>query len=86
MCGFELDFEFKSKFAFEFLLTLERAFKAVKFSQVPHSEPQMGLKMTLRETRMGDLWGKFPQVSHSPPEGNLSFIEPPHFCCHGLCF
>ena len=56
MCVFELDFEFKSKFAFEFLLTLERAFKVMKFSQVSYSEPQMGLKMTLWETRMEHLW------------------------------
>ena len=35
-----------------------------------HSEPKMGAKMTLWETRMGLLGGKFLQVSHSWPIGS----------------
>ena len=35
-----------------------------------HSEPKMWPKMTLRETRMGLLGVKFPQVSHSPTIGS----------------
>ena len=41
-----------------------------KFSRMSHSEPKMGPKMTLWETRVGLLGGKFPQVSHSWPIGS----------------
>ena len=37
-----------------------------------NSEPNMGLKMTLWETRMGLLGDKFPQVSHSCAIGSCA--------------
>ncbi len=77
----ESDFELKLLAKLNFLTNVVRnSYKR------PVLNPKWDSKWPLRDTRMGDLWGKFPQVSHSPTEGHLGFIEPPHFGCHGLCF